>query len=276
MNHFYTKVLCLGAGALVSGMLIAAEPRLAEQTRCPDGPCSNTPTGEDPSVIALRAQDLREKKLQEGNDDKRRWSSIPLYSDSKEPAKLKLVLVSSAKSQIELIPKTGVLRFSAPGKSVSFVIASPAGGHDDICPDYNIKVTEADPDYAIIRMACPLYEYVANRFHMSTEYLLFDWRTSTMRSLWFAARSSKDAKYPDAQPKISVTKLPQGYKFDWAGMFPGDSSSEAMKISNTYTRERGPNGLVLVCTDLTAPKNEGRENEMCEGRFVERADVPKR
>jgi len=267
----FSRSLCLGIVAILFGNSYATEnPKSETQLKCPQAPCANTPTGEDPSVIDLREADRRDKILREGADDRARWSSIRLYSDTKEKEKLDVVLVASANLKMQLIPKSGVVRFSSPQKTVAFRIASGEDATDDICPRYNLKVVQADPDYAVIRKICPRYNYGGNRSHMSAEYLLFDVRSSVMRSIWFAARSSKDAPFPDAKPPISILKLANGYKVSWKGDFPNDNSPEEMTISNAYTREKTSRGIALVCTDLLAGKESGLEDGMCEGRELER------
>jgi hypothetical protein len=271
ISNSSARSLCLVVVAILSGSSYAAEnPKPETQLKCPQAPCANTSTGEDPSVIDLREADRRDKALREGADDRARWSSIRLYSDTKEKEKLNVVLVASANFKMQLTPKSGVVRFSSPQKTVAFRIASGEGAIGDVCPRYNLKVVQADADHAVIRKICPRYEYGGNRSHMSTEYLLFDMRTSVMRSIWFAARSSKDAPFPDAKPPISITKLANGYKVNWQGDFPNDNSPEHMTISNAYTREKTPSGIGLVCTNLLADKESGLEDGMCEGRELER------
>lgn len=240
---------------------------------CAYQPCPNTPTGEDPAVIDMREQERWEKSLQDGSDDIKRWKSIRLYSDTTEADQLKLSIIKSRKFEMQLIPQKGLVRFSAPEMAVAFRIASIPGSKADVCPLYNLKVVEASSEHAVVRKSCPRYEYAPNRFHMDAEYFLFDWRSLTMRSLWFAVSSSKDAPFPDAKPPIKVVPIANGYRFDWAGLFPDDNSPQKIKISNSYIREKRSNGYpVLVCTDLSAAKGEGRENEMCEGRTLDRVD----
>ncbi len=239
--------------------------------KCTSNPCGNTATGEDPQEQRIREGEALNNKIRDSADDKNRWRTIPLYSDSSKPNELSLPVVKTAGLEMRLDPKLGQLTFSKTGMQQTFLIASPRGTKNSSCPEYSIEVIEASAAHALIRKTCFRAEYAPGRYSMSIEYYLYDAETAVMRNIWRATVSDKKAHMPDAKPTPTLKTLPNGYRFDWSGIQPSDSPPSTTTIHNSYVRNIEKVGeKELLCTNLSAPKGQGIEDEMCEGGILPR------
>lgn len=239
--------------------------------KCTSTPCSNTETGEDPQEQHIREGSEQSDKIREGGDDQRRWSSIVLYSDSTKPAKLTMPVIRSLGFDMRLEPKLGQLSFSKQGVVQTFKIASAAADKSSVCPEYAVQVTEASPIHALVSLTCYQYEYAPNRYHMGIDYYLYDAETAVMRNIWNSAVSDKNARTPEPKPIPSIKIVANGYRFDWSGIQPSNAKPSRTTLHNSYIRSTSKNGdKVLLCTNLSAPKGGGVEDEMCEGGILPR------
>lgn len=237
--------------------------------KCTSTPCGNTATGEDPQEQNIREGETLNNKIRDSADDKNRWRTIPLYSDSTKPNDLRLPVVKAAGFEMRLNPKLGQLSFSKAGMQQSFLIASPRGAKNSACPEYSVEVIEASAVHALIRKTCFRAEYTPGHYNMSIEYYLYDMETAVMRNIWRAVVSDKNARMPDAKPTPTLKVLANGYRFDWSGVQPSDSPPSTTVIHNIYTRNMEKNeGKGLLCTNVSAPKGQGIEDEMCEGGIL--------
>lgn len=234
--------------------------------KCTSDPCGNTASGEDPSEVREREGSAIFREIENGNDDKYRWSVLTLYSTSTADENLRMTLVKKSKFEAVLIPPIGYLKFSAPGRIHTFKIHGKLGESNDTCPKYSIRIAEASENHAVIQKGCRKYEYAPNRFFMSVEYFLYDANTAVMRSIWHSAVHTPNAKFPQANPRPKVQVLKDGYQFDWTGLLPGDDEPTPLKIRNKFYRQDGN----LICKDLTASRNDAVESGMCEGGIRER------
>ena len=234
--------------------------------KCTSSPCGNTANGEDPQEQRSREAAVRADKIRVGADDQRRWESISLYSDSVKPEHLKMSVVKAADLEMRLDPKLGHITLERRSIQQTFSIASPLGDKSSICPRYVIDVVEASAAHALLRMSCLKAEYAPGRYHMGVDYYLYDVETATMRTIWEASVNDKDAHLPDAKPTPSLKTIANGYRFDWTGVKPSNSRPSTTVLHNSYTRSVEKTGLkVLLCTNLSAPKGKGVEDDMCEG-----------
>jgi hypothetical protein len=240
--------------------------------KCTSNPCANTPTGEDPDVIALREGKAIEAALRRDPNDKMRWSSLILFSSSTDAQALSMPIVMAAMFNVALNPKKGWLIFSTPQGSQGFKIASAAGSTGDLCPNYQIRVLQGGPGYAVIKKTCPRFEYRAGRFYRGTDYYLYDAKSNTMREIWAASTQlDTSTPFPSAKPEVAVKIMEGGYRFDWVGMLPSDNPASLMKIHNLYKSERDKKaGYMLACYDMTYPAQPLKGNEMCDGGELER------
>ncbi|EEF23369.1 conserved hypothetical protein [Ricinus communis] len=206
-----------------------------------------------------------------GDDDQQRWSLIRLNSDSTKPERLKLTVIKSAGLEMRLDPKLGQLTFLTPAMRHTFQIALPLGDKASVCPEYSLQIIEASAVHALLRKACLQAEYAPGRYHMGIDYYLYDVEAGVMRNIWRAAVSDKNARMPDARPRPSLKSPPNGYRFDWSGVQPGNGNASITTLHISYTRTAGKNGeKALVCTNLRAPESQGIEDEMCEGAILRR------
>jgi hypothetical protein len=264
-NLLISLALIIGSTVSAAG----AQEAPVKSQKCTSFPCGNTESGEDPQEQRIREGAARADKVRSGSDDRRRWSSVILYSDSTKPDSLKMPVVGSAELEMSLDPKLGLLRFSKPGMSQKFNIASPAGEKKSICPGYSIQIIEASSAHALVRMTCFQYEYAPGRYNMGVDYYLYDAQTAVMRNIWRAAISDKHGRMPHARPTPSLKIIPNGYRFDWSGVQPSNGQPSTTVLHNTYIRTPDKSGeKVLLCTNLNAPKGEGLEDEMCEGGIL--------
>ena len=226
--------------------------------------------GDDSEKIALREGAKMTAKLRNDPDDQLRWSAIALYSDSKHAERLKMAVIKKLGTEIQLVPQSGFIVLSGPQYKQTFKIASPIGTVSNPCRKYNIKVVQAGIDYVIFKKICPIIEYASNRYHMSTDYYLFDQKTATARSIWSASLTNKECEFPDADPEPTVVQTDNGYRFDWTGLFPADAKPTKQTIHNIYTYiPMGKKGAGLLCRDTTQPKSAGIESDMCEGTVLD-------
>lgn len=246
----------------------AAAPTTAAPTKCTSEPCGNTATGEDPQDVALRKANQARDALAATGTDQERWV-FPLFSDTTDPARLQMDVVKSAGFKLRLVPQKGHLVFERPGAVDTFEIAAK-DLKGSTCPQYGVSVIAAGASYALIKKNCPLAEYKPNRFAMTSEYYLYDANSAVMRSVWAAHAGSKDEKFPAAKPAPTVKKIADGYQFSWAGIWPNDPAQKKVEIRNKYhwKTDKASGKTELQCTDLTAPKDESLENEMCEGGIL--------
>ncbi|MYM70435.1 hypothetical protein GTP45_27035 [Pseudoduganella sp. FT55W] len=238
---------------------------------CPSKPCGNTATGEDPQRLRAREGAAGTDAIRAGADDQQRWSSIRLNSDSTKPERLKLVVVKSAGFEMRLDPQLGQLTFGTPVVRHTFAIASPRGDRTSVCPEYSLQIVEASAAHALARMVCLQAEYAPARYHMGVDYYLYDVDTGVMRNIWRAAVSDKNGRMPDANPKPSLQVIPNGYQLDWSGAPQGRGKDSTTTLHNRFTRTSAKNGQqTLLCTNLSVPKGQGVEDEMCEGGILPR------
>lgn len=264
-------LLCLSlcASAILPPVYAQSPAKPISGHKCTSSPCGNTATGEDPQEQRIHEGALILDKIRNGDDDQLRWTSISLYSDSSDPKHLSMPLVKAAGLEMRLYPKLGHLSFSKQGRQHMFSIASPLGSKNSICPQYVIDVVEASAAHALLRMACLKTETAPGRYHMGVEYYLYDLETATMREIWRAAVQDKNAHMPDAKPKPTLKIIPNGYRFDWKGVQPSDNPPSITTLHNSYTRSTDKSGVKgLLCTNLSAPKGEGVEDDMCEGGIL--------
>ena len=241
--------------------------------KCTSTPCGNSATGEDPQEQRLREGHAHSETIRAGADDQRRWDSISLYSDSTKPDALKMPVVKTVGLEMRLAPKLGHLSFSKQGLRHSFVIASPIGDKRSICPKYVIDVVEASAAHVLVRMSCLKTEYTPGRYHMGVDFYLYDAETGGMRTIWEASLNDKDAHLPNAKPTPSLKIIPNGYRFDWSGVQPSNSKPSMTTLHNSYVRRTEKSGSkILLCTNLSAPKGQGVEDEMCEGGILPKTE----
>ncbi|MEC5164229.1 MULTISPECIES: hypothetical protein [unclassified Janthinobacterium] len=261
---------CTNAQENKTGDSFKATKVPVKEYNCTSNPCGNTATGEDPSDISGKKGAAILDEIRYGDEDKLRWTAIALSSDSEKNDNLKITLIRAVNFKMQLNPILGNITFSKSGVEHTFQIASPRGEKGGLCPEYTITVNEASSSHAIIKKSCLRYNYKPGRYFMSVDYYLYDFEIAIMRNIW---RSSVqiNSPLPEAKPTPAVKKIKNGYRFDWIGMFPSDNLPSKMEIHNTYLREKDKKGSnVLICTDTSAPRNKGIENEMCEGEVLTR------
>ena len=264
-SHFALPVLAL---SLLSGCSQAKEPApkapIAEAKQQAKGVVA---APQNPGEVAERAGHEAVEQARTGSDDKKRWSYVVMESDAtaEEAGNLVMPLVKAAQFEMRLQPKDGHIIFTKPGIKHVFQLASPKGSKGDICPEYNVRVLEASSGHAVFRMVCLAFEDRPNRVFMSNQFFLYDVQTATVRNLWTAMRDQKGDRMPEADPPIKVKTTATGYRFDWAGVHPGEDGPIKKNIRNVYTREKsGKQAGTLSCADLNFPGKEGFESESCQ------------
>lgn len=245
----------------------SGEPARAAATRCTSTPCGNTASGKDPSDERLAAGEQRENLLRSVDDDKARWS-MPIYSTSERPEDLALEVVRKAKLHLRLAPLEGHLIFSAPDSAHVFAVASPASGNG-VCPAYNLHVIDASEVHVLFKRICRKFEYKPGRFARSVTYYLYDRPTGSMREIWSASAGGEEDPLPDARPTPEIRRIPEGYQFDWSGVYPGTSSEKALEIRHRLVRVFDGAGPTLRRIDL-ANGTEDESSSSCEGADLER------
>jgi hypothetical protein len=222
---------------------------------------------QNPGEVAERAGQAAVEQARAGSDDKKRWSYVVMESDAtaEEAGTLVMPLVKAAQFEMRLQPKDGHIIFTKPGIKHVFKLGNRADSKGNICPNYNVRVLEASSGHAVFRMVCKPFEYPRNRVFMSNQFYLYDVQTATVRNLWTAMRDQKGDRMPEADPPIKVKTTATGYRFDWAGVHPGEDGPIKMNIRNVYTREKsGKLAGNLSCADLNFPGKEGFESESCQ------------
>lgn len=174
-------------------------------------------------------------------------------------------LVKAAQFEMRLQPKDGHIIFTKPGIKHVFKLTNSADSKGNLCPRYSVRALEASSGHAVFRKVCKPFEYPRNRVFMSNQFYLYDVQTATVRVLWTALGDQKGAHMPKADPPIKVKTTATGYRFDWAGVHPGEGGPVNMNIRNIYTREKsGKLAGTLSCADLNFPGKEGLESESCQ------------
>lgn len=74
---------------------------------------------------------------------------------------------------------------------------------------------------------------------------------------------------PDARPTPQINRIPEGYQFDWSGVYPGTSSDKALEIRHRLVRVFDGARPTLRCIDL-ATGIEDESSSSCEGADLER------
>ena len=253
-------------------MVFAGEHQ--QMRECTKHPCPNTQTGEDPGAIEAREGREIEAEFRGNADDKERWSSVILFSNSREKQELSMPIIMAAKFNLSLNPEKGLITFSSARAIQTFRISdiNSAKNSKNPCQKYQIRVIDAGIDYALIKKTCPKQEYRPQRFFRGTDYYIYDQKTNTMRSIWSASTQiDTSTPFPTAKPEVSIKSLKDGYRFDWTGVLPSDNPPVSATIHNFYKREADQNGrLALVCYDTTDRQHPIKENEMCESETLER------
>ncbi|QYF93708.1 hypothetical protein KY495_00240 [Massilia sp. PAMC28688] len=264
-SHFALPCLAL---LLLSGCSQAKEPvpqAASPETRRQAKDVAAAP--QNPGEVAERAGHAAVEQARAGIDDKKRWSYVVMESDAtaEEADTLVMPLVKAAQFEMRLQPKDGHIVFTKPGIKHVFKLAGPPGLKGDICPNYNVRVLDASRDHAVFRKVCIPFEYSRDRVFMSNQFFLYDVQTATVRTLWTAMRDQKGDRMPEADPPITVKITASGYRFDWAGVHPGEDGPVKMNIRNVYTRQKvGKPDASLSCADLNFPGKEGLESESCQ------------
>lgn len=259
-----TNLICLAlllCSAGCQGQDVTSPPKA---TKCTSTPCGNTATGEDPQEVRYKEAVKEIEQQNATGSDSDRWKET-IYSDSSKPEKLQREVIRASGLRMRLDPQKGHLTFESPAFKDTFEFANPAGTKNVTCPYYDVTVVDASPGHVLLKRNCPIFPLGGNRIAMSSDYYLYDAKTSVMRSIWGAVASTKGEKFPAAKPTPSVKRLSDGYRFDWAGVRPNDPENKMVKISNAYKwfRDKQSGKLELLCADLDAPKGEGLENSMC-------------
>jgi hypothetical protein len=224
-----------------------------------------------PGDVAEREGRAVVEQARSSSEDKKRWSHVVMQSDAaaEEADTLVMSLVRAIKFDMQLQPNDGHIIFTVPGTRHVFKLANSAGSKGNICPSYSVRVLEASNGHVVFRKVCKPFEYLRNRVYMSNEFYLYDVQTATIRNLWTAIGDQKGAAMLEANPPIVVRHTANGYRFDWAGMHPGEDGPVKMHIRNVYTREKnGKLAGTLSCTDLNFPGKEGLESESCQGGIL--------
>ena len=128
-------LFCLYFGTGMAAELVRQTGQSPTRSRlCTSDPCTNTPTGEDPSDIAERKGHARSDQIREIPDDSLRWKRIRLYSDSTKPERLQMIAHYQDRTLMVLDPKTGNLSFQGSTEVHSFNIATPHNAASNLCP----------------------------------------------------------------------------------------------------------------------------------------------
>lgn len=255
----YLAILLATAGCQVQD----AAP-VAPAQKCSGPSCEKTVTSKSAEEVRIEeAIKERESRIAKGSDAGR-WSQ-PLYSEVERPEELEHEIIRSAGFKMRLDPKKGHLTFESPELADTFKIAAPADAPNSVCPKYNFTVIDASTAHVLLKLNCPKYELTDGSIFMSSEFLLYDVRTSSMRRIWMGIASEKGQEFPTAEPTPAIKRTADGYHFEWVGVWPNSIDKALDKIGNRYTwyREKTTGKLELRCTDLDAPKDEAVENSVC-------------
>lgn len=243
----------------------AADPQ-QEKRKCTSTPCANTATGEDPAEIDLRAVNAELDSIRASSDDKLRWQTVTLFSNSKDPKNQKLMVHKASGTEIALDAAKGLVVFRSPQAVNAFQIASVPDGTDNPCPKYQVEVVDASAEHAVVRKVCPKYEFGPGREFKSFDYYLYDRATATMRSIWSASAIQNASALKSPKPDPTVVPTAKGYKYQWK-----DNNAS---YNNIYERKKNKEGrLELVCKDMSVGKHGETEGGSCEGGILERGAV---
>jgi hypothetical protein len=236
--------------------------------KCTSSPCANTATGEDPGEIELREARKRDDEVRRSDDDSLRWSRFRLYSDSKRPEDLELLVHKQSGTHLRLDPGTGSMTVSGKEFAHRFSIAHPAGSEGNLCPNYSLQVLDASSAHVVVRKICLAHQYKPDRTYKEIAYYLYDRQAARMREIW---RSSdmidpKWIKVPKREPAVVQTN--DGYTYQWKGKLTQKPGEPQYEISNVYMYDRSASGETeLVCRDLTDETGE-LETGTCEGETL--------
>lgn len=255
----------------------AATGQPAAMQKCRSTPCANTPTGEDRGEMDARATNAELDMMWASSDDKFRWQTITLFSNSKEPGKQKLLVHKDSNTELALEADKGLIVLRTPQTVSAFQIASPPGGTDNLCPKYQIEIVDASAVHAIVKKICPKYEYGPGREFKSYDYYLYDRTTASMRSIWSGSALQNVSMLKSPQPDPLVTPTANGYKYQWKGQVALGGSVGNVSYNNLYERKKSKDGrLELVCRDMNVGKHGEIEGGSCEGGILDRIQVQAR
>lgn len=263
-----TKQFILPLLCLLFASAAATDSQQGKQN-CTSMPCANTATGEDPGEIDLRDATAELDKIRASSDDKLRWQTITLFSNSKDTKNQTLVVHKESRTQLTLEADKGLLVFRTPQRTNTFKIAPPPGADDNPCPKYQIEVVDASAEHAVVRKICPKFEIGRGREFKSYDYYLYDRATATMRSIWSASAVQNVSFLKSPKPDPIVTPTSKGYKYQWKGQVALGGSVGMVSYDNIYERQKSKEGILeLVCKDLSVGKKGQTEGGTCEGGIL--------
>ncbi|MGB7193783.1 MAG: hypothetical protein WBD81_10015 [Collimonas pratensis] len=247
----------------------AASVSSTDASRCTSDPCANTPTGEDQYVIDAREAAAYNKKVLEAGTDQQRWNQFRLYSDSKDPNRLKVPMILAIGLEMKLDPKKGDISIEKSGQKQVFKIDDSVRSGASTCPKYSVRILDASSTYAMIEKSCSISEYAPGKYNMGVDYYLYDMQTATLRSVWEGSSTEKASPFPRPKPAPQVKKISNGYQLDWSATDPSNKQDGKINIHTKYVREkdRQTGKTELVCIDLTAAKDE-EHGGACEGGIL--------
>ena len=232
-------------------------------------PCTSTPCGKDPREDAIEEGQRVTDALHASDDVRERWS-VPIYSDAARLEDLTLDVWRQPTMTMRLLPQEGRLALTTPTSNHVFELTNPEGA-DGICPDYSLRVLETSEVHVLLEMTCQVFEYRPNRFSGGVTYYLYDQPTGTMREIWRAGVSGKDDRLPFAEPRPALTRLDNGYQFDWTGVYPGSAPGEHYELHNRFTRKQEGKDTILDCTNVApGATSEPEDQSTCEGATLQR------
>ena len=243
-------------------------PEVAEAP-CTSTPCANTASGKDPQEEAIEEVRRMTDALRASSSNRERWS-VRIYSDSTRLEDLTLDVWRKPTMTMRLLPREGHLALTTSASNHVFELTSPQGA-DGVCPDYSLRVLEASDVHVLLEMTCQVFEYRPNRFSGGVTYYLYDQPTGMMREIWRAGVSGKDDRLPFAEPRPALTRLDDGYQFDWTGVYPGSAPGENYELHNRFTRMQEGKDTILDCTNVApGATSEPEDQSTCEGAILQR------
>lgn len=244
-------------------------PPAPVQQPCTSTPCGNTASGKDPQEEAIDEGQRMTDALRASSNDRERWS-VRIYSDSTRPDDLTLDVWLKPTMTMRLLPQEGHLALTTSASNHVFELTTPRGA-DGVCPDYSLRVLEASDVHVLLEMTCQVFEYRPNRFSGGVTYYLYDQPTGMMREIWRAGVSEKDDRLPFAEPRPALTRLDNGYQFDWTGVYPGSAPGEHYELHNRFTRKQEGKDTILDCTNVApGATSEPEDQSTCEGAYLQR------
>jgi len=239
--------------------------------KCTSTPCANTPTDEEPGEIELREAKKELDKIRASSDDKSRWETVTLFSNSKDPKRQTLLIHKASDTQIKLDGEKGLLTFRTPQRATSFQVASPSGGSDNPCPKYQIEIVDATAEHAVVRKICPKYAYAQGHEFKSYDYYFYDRASATMRAIWSASALQNVSMLESPKPDPVVSPTANGYRYQWKGQVALGGSIETVSYNNFYERKKSKDGfLELICKDMSEGEQGTIEGGSCEGETLTR------